>query len=207
MPYKDFEKQYLNTFDNLLEGFQVISRDWKYLYVNDTVVKQSKCNSKTDLLGKTMMACFPGIENTDLFKLLEKCMKERVSDLMENEFTFPDGSKGWFELRIEPVEEGIFILSMDITARKRTDENREEHVRNLEELLFFTSHNLRQPITNIMGISGLLLGDQVKQHELEKATRYIKESIERLDKFSKELTSKMNQLRLETQNLNKNKAV
>jgi len=204
MPYKDFEKQYLSTFDHLLEGFQLISRDWKYLYVNDTVVKQSKCDSKTDLLEKTMMECFPGIENTDMYKLLEKCMRERVSDVMENEFTFPDGTKGWFELRIEPVEEGIFILSMDITDRKRNEENREVHIKNLEELLFFTSHNLRQPIANITGISGLLIDENVNLNELKKAASFMKDSVSKLEQFSRELTTKMNVLMLKTQNSGKN---
>lgn len=204
MPYKDFEKQYLSTFDHLLEGFQLISRDWKYLYVNDTVVKQSKCDSKTDLLGKTMMECFPGIENTDMYKLLEKCMRERVSDVMENEFTFPDGTKGWFELRVEPVEEGIFILSMDITGRKRNEENREVHIKNLEELLFFTSHNLRQPIANITGISGLLIDENVNLNELKKAASFMKDSVSKLEQFSRELTTKMNVLMLKTQNSGKN---
>lgn len=196
MPYKDFEKNYLNTFDNLLEGFQLISKEWKYLYVNDAIVKQSKCNSKTDLLGKTMMECFPGIEKNDMFRLLEKCMNERISEVMENEFTFPDGSKGWFELRVEPVNEGVFILSMDITARKKSEELRKEHINNLEELLFYTSHNLRQPIANISGLSGLLLSDSINKNELQKAADYMRESIKNLDVFSRELTNRMNNLRL-----------
>lgn len=199
MPYQDFEKNYLNTFDNLLEGFQVISREWEYLYVNDTVVKQSKCNSKSDLIGKTMMMCFPGIENTDMFRVLKKCMTQRVSDVMENQFTFPDGSIGWFELRIEPVKEGIFILSMDITERKKSEETRKEHIKNLEELLFYTSHNLRQPITNISGISGLFIDENANINELKKAAAYMKESVSKLDEFTRELTSKMNRIMIKTQ--------
>jgi diguanylate cyclase (GGDEF)-like protein/PAS domain S-box-containing protein len=37
---------------------------------------------------------------------------------MVNEFIYPDGSSGWFELSIQPVPDGIFILSSDITGRK-----------------------------------------------------------------------------------------
>lgn len=111
-----------STLDSLIEGFQLISFDWRYLYVNKSVVKQSKLNAKKDLLGFTMMEKFPGIENTELFKVLQDCMKTRVSKTIENEFTFPDNSKGCFELRIEPVPKGIFILSMDITEKKKTEE-------------------------------------------------------------------------------------
>ena len=34
---------------------------------------------------------------------------------------FPDGSKGWFDLRMSPVPEGIVILSVDVTERKRSE--------------------------------------------------------------------------------------
>jgi putative nucleotidyltransferase with HDIG domain len=45
-------------------------------------------------------------------------MEDRTAHQFENEFTYPDGSTGWFELNIQPVPDGLFILSMDITARK-----------------------------------------------------------------------------------------
>jgi two-component system NtrC family sensor kinase len=68
------------------------------------------------------MEIHPGIENTEIFTHLQRCMTERTSHRMENEFTFPDGSKGWFDLSILPVPDGVFILSLDITERKRAEE-------------------------------------------------------------------------------------
>ncbi|TSJ41333.1 PAS domain-containing sensor histidine kinase [Fluviicola chungangensis] len=111
----------LSILDSLLEGFQVIDYSWKYLYVNRTVANQGQ-STIDSLLGKTMMECYPGIENTFMFSQLEKCMKERVTLQFENEFTYNDGSKNWFELRIEPIPEGIFILSTNITNRKQAEE-------------------------------------------------------------------------------------
>ncbi len=35
-----------------------------------------------------------------------------------NLFTFPDGSARWFDIRVEPVEEGICVYSFDIHDRK-----------------------------------------------------------------------------------------
>ena len=125
-------KTYLDNtiIDHLLEGFQLISPYWRYLYINETVAKHGRC-SKEDLLGYTMMEKYTGIENTEMFKLLEWCMNERVSANMENDFTYPDGTKGCFELRIQPVPEGLFVLSMDVSDRKRA----EEELRNLNALL------------------------------------------------------------------------
>ena len=109
-----------STLDYLMEGFQLISFDWRYLYVNEAVVKQSKYSAE-ELIGFTMMEKYPGIENTEMFRGLECCMIERVPQQIENQFTFPDNSIGWFELVIQPVPDGIFILSIDITRRKRAD--------------------------------------------------------------------------------------
>lgn len=102
----------------MLEGIQIIGFDWRYLYINNAVVKQGKY-TKEELLGYTMMEKYAGIENTELFKTLEQCMSNRISRRMENEFTYPDGSKGWFDLSIQPILEGLLILSMEVTDRKR----------------------------------------------------------------------------------------
>ena len=62
---------------------------------------------------------YPGIENTKMFTLLKECMKERKKGFIENEFTFPDGSIEFFELSIQPVPEGVFIISLNTTERKK----------------------------------------------------------------------------------------
>ncbi|MBI1423503.1 MAG: PAS domain S-box protein [Gammaproteobacteria bacterium] len=127
---RDSEERYRSTLDCMLEGCQIIGRDWRYLYLNDTAVKQSR-KTREELIGNTMMACYPGIEETAMFTLLWRCMETQVSGAMENEFYYPDGSRAWFELSIEPVPEGIFVLSVDITKRKQT----EAELRNSRDLL------------------------------------------------------------------------
>lgn len=142
---KDQIKPYLGNevLDNLLEGFQLISSDWRYLYLNDTVCKHGKY-TREELLGYTMMEKYPGIEKTPMFSVLEKCMNLRVSETIENLFTFPDGSQAWFELRIEPVLEGIFILSIDITERKKVEKELEELQLELERRVLKRTQELKK---------------------------------------------------------------
>ena len=109
-----------SAFDRLLEGCQVIGTDFRYLYVNSAVVEQGR-STKEELIGHTMMEVYPGIETTAMFSTLRGCMESREPAEMENEFTYPDGSTGWFMLKMEPVPEGVFILSIDITSRKRAE--------------------------------------------------------------------------------------
>src|SRR5574341_480965 len=98
------EEHYHNILDNLLEGCQIIGFDWRYLYLNDAVARHGR-KIKEELLGHTMMEIYPGIEKTDMFTALRECMDDRDSRHLENEFTYPDGTKGWFELGIQPVPE------------------------------------------------------------------------------------------------------
>ncbi|MFM6975369.1 MAG: PAS domain-containing protein [Sphingobacteriaceae bacterium] len=185
-----------NTLDNLLEGFQLISFDWRYLYVNEAVVKQSRYPAKEDLLGFTMMEKYPGIENTQLFWALQRCMAERVPALLENEFKFPDGNSGWFELRIEPVPEGLFVLSLDISERKKAELERKKYTQDLEEMIFITSHKVRQPVSNILGLSALLDSASISLEELKNISGYMKQSAIKLDNFTKELTNFIEELKI-----------
>lgn len=104
-------------FNNLLEGCQIISYDWKYLFVNEPVLRHAR-KSWEDLLGKTMMEAYPGIENTEVFASLQSVMETRQPIRRLNEFTYPDGKQGWFDLNILPWQDGIMILSLDVTAQK-----------------------------------------------------------------------------------------
>lgn len=124
-----------STLDTMLEGCQIIDRKWRYAYVNDAGAKQGR-REKEQLLNYTMMEVYPGIEKTEVFGHIRDCMNKRVPYQMENEFIFPDGSKSWAELRIEPVPEGVMILSLDITERRRVEkalQQSEERFRSLFE--------------------------------------------------------------------------
>ena len=115
-------KNYLegDLLDCLLEGFQIIDFDWKYIFINNAAAVHGKY-SKKELLGKTMMEMYPGIEKSPLFEKLTLCMTKRTPLKMENHFSYPNGKKQWFELRIEPIPKGIFILSIDITDKKKAE--------------------------------------------------------------------------------------
>jgi PAS domain S-box-containing protein len=106
------------ALDCLREGFQVIGSDWRYVYVNPAAARHGR-RSPEELAGRPIVEAYPGIDRTPLFAILRKCMDERSSTVIENQFTFPDGSTRWFELRIQPVPAGICIYSSDIEDRKR----------------------------------------------------------------------------------------
>ncbi|MEX2681340.1 MAG: PAS domain S-box protein [Candidatus Sigynarchaeota archaeon] len=145
------EARYRDTLDCLMEGCQVIGTDWRYLYLNNAAVVHGH-QSREDLVGHTMMERYPGIERTELFKALRECMENKVHRQLENKFTYPDGTEGWFELRVEPVPEGIFIMSIDITERKKAEMELQEHRQHLARLVEERTRELDHQFRTLQGI-------------------------------------------------------
>ena len=109
---------YRRILDGIVEGCQLIGFDWRYLYLNDVAARQDH-RDKKQLLGRTVMECYPGIEKAKLFAKLRASMDKRIPATITDDFVFPGGTRGRFELRISPVPEGIMIFSTDISKRKK----------------------------------------------------------------------------------------
>ena len=105
------------TLGNLRLGFQVIDVEWRYVYVNPAAAAHAR-RRVAELIGRTMMEMYPGIEHTALFERLCRSMDQRAYQVFDNLFTFRDGDSRWFDIRVEPVPEGICVYSLDIHNRK-----------------------------------------------------------------------------------------
>ncbi len=142
--------------DALREGIQVIGPDWCYRYVNPAAARHGNSTPEA-LIGRTMMACYPGIERTPLFAELEQCLRSSEPCVLENVFQYADGSCRYFELRIEPVPDGVCVLSIDITDRKvaeahaKASEDRLRHGERLESIGRLSA-GIAHDFNNLLGV-------------------------------------------------------
>jgi PAS domain S-box-containing protein len=107
-------------FDCMLEGCQILDFNWMYTYVNDAAAVQARRN-KDELLNRQLTDVYVNIKHTPLFAVLQECMTQRVSRKYENEFIYNGGTRAWFLLNIQPIPEGLLILSLDITKQRKTE--------------------------------------------------------------------------------------
>lgn len=79
-------------------------------------------------------------------------------------------------------------LSAAYLELKKAEGHLKEHIQGLEEMMFMTSHKVRQPVANILGVSNLIEDFLHSPTQLKKLVGYIKASALTLDVFTKELT-------------------
>lgn len=180
------------TDENIL--CSITDSDGIIIYANKIFCEVSKY-SKEELLGKNHSIVNADFHSSDFFKKMWETIKSGKTWRGEVKNKAKDGSYYWLDSVIIPIkdEKGTIIkyfsLRILITDKKQIEEERNEHIRILKEMLFMTSHHVRQPIANILGLASLLNNEQNSQEENFKIVEYIKQSALSLDEFTRELTT------------------
>ena len=160
------EPQLKDALDALIEGFMIIGFDWTYVFVNKSAAHQA-FQEPENLIGRRYADMYPGIEDTEIFAMYRICMGERISLKFETSYTFTNKSVKWFLIILEPVSEGMMVLSLDISERKRA----EEELRQKEERYRLLAENAR---------------DVVWTMKLDGTLTYMSPAIEELSGFTVE---------------------
>src|SRR5688500_8955474 len=93
------DRELVAALDCMQEGFQIIGLDFRYRYVNRTAAAHGGRRVE-ELIGRTMMECYPDIERTELFALVENCITTNEPTSMRSDFESPEGDTATLELRL-----------------------------------------------------------------------------------------------------------
>ena len=89
----------------------------------------------------------------------------------------------------EEKEKRATELGIAYKELKKTDAYLKEYVKGLEEMMFMTSHKVRQPVANILGITNIISNYINSPTQLKTMVSFLKESATSLDVFIQELTT------------------
>jgi PAS domain S-box-containing protein len=180
------------------------------IYVNQKFCEISQY-SKNELIGQNHKMLNSGFHSEEFFTNMWDTIKSGNIWNGEVKNNAKDGSFFWLENTIFPVFDKrknivqYFSMRLPIDQKKKVEEERIGHIKSLEEMIFMTSHQVRQPIVNLLGLANQLEDFTNSKEEMLKIVGCIKESVVTLDSFTKELTTfiyKVNKREKEKQSIN-----
>jgi two-component system cell cycle sensor histidine kinase/response regulator CckA len=101
----------------MLEGCMIVGRDWCPLYVNEAAARH-RHRDRSEMLGRSLFEIYPDSESAEDFARFLRCMESRVGERFETTYMFEDGSRAWYDVSVQPVLEGILVLTIDRTAER-----------------------------------------------------------------------------------------
>lgn len=167
----DSKEQYLYVNPKGIESQEI--RDW---VIGKTDFDLCKLTGLDPTLAEKRQWSFQNISKNDSVEWIDEIPQE-------------DGSTKYMLRILHPLDKKKkFILTgYDITQLKTAEKEKTAYIKSLEEMMFMTSHKVRLPIANIIGIADLLEYDLDKE-ELGEVVNNMKASINALDAFTRELT-------------------
>lgn len=147
---------------------------------------------------------------------LEKVFTTKEIAVSPYRFRHANGEWRWFETIItnmldQPSIDGIVCNSRDITVRKQQDLEREQIIKeltksnaDLKQFSYITSHNLRAPLSNMIGILNIIDYSSL-QPENREMLNWLQTSTKQLSTTIHDLTSILlikNNIDVEVSNLN-----
>ena len=107
------------ALDSISEGFFVLDRDWRFVFVNPAAERFVQ-RSGAELLGRTLWECFPDADHRRFGREYRRAIAERVP--VEFEEFYPEPLNAWYEVRAYPSPEGLSVFFRDVTGRRSTEE-------------------------------------------------------------------------------------
>lgn len=183
-----------SIFDNTNISYVLINQEFKIVSFN----QQAKTRYKFELgahikEGENIIDYLPEFRKEDCVQVFNKVLTGKKHSY-EKDFLHQE-EISWYSVNMFPVYDdtkqilGLIISSEDITSRKMAELEREEmtsdliqHNKNLEQFAYIISHNLRSPVSNIVGLSNLMnSAREMGEKDFAKCLEGLTLSVKKLD--------------------------
>ncbi len=106
------------------------------------------------------------------------------------------GDKKYILRKFYPYKEDdkikyVIGYGIDVTSIKKADAQKDEYIKQLEDIAFTTSHKVRHPLVNIQGLLPMLEDENLSIDDRRKVLQYMKDCTILLDEFTRELSKNL----------------
>ncbi|MDX1721532.1 MAG: PAS domain S-box protein [Pseudomonas sp.] len=159
------------TLESISDGFYTLDNDWRFTYVNGEAERLLGVQAAA-LLGTVLWFSLPGVREGEIGVRYLRAAAQGTSEHFE---VFYEPLKRWFEVHAFPSDEGIAAYFRDISERRRTEQELqatllelERSNRELQEFAFVASHDLQEPLRKIQAFAERLM---VRSEALDESGR------------------------------------
>lgn len=152
-----------NILESITDGFYAMNENWEVTYINKEAERILNCK-RADLLGKNLWDFFPGSKEGKFYHEYQRALKEKISVHFEECYT---ALGVWGSMHVYPKKDGLAVYFVDITEQKKNQIEQlmqmkmiEKQNEQLKKISWIQSHEVRAPLSNILGLVELIKENQ-----------------------------------------------
>ncbi|MCD6018453.1 MAG: arcB [Bacteroidetes bacterium] len=92
-------------------------------------------------------------------------------------------------------------LSLANDSLEKSQTQQKEHIQGLKKMLFMISHNMRQPIAHILGLSNIIEKESKLAPNTKEMLVFMKQAALSLDNLTKELAAFIEEKKIDSENV------
>ena len=159
----DRERKYRRLTERISDAYYAVDTDFTVTYWNDAIADRLAV-PREEVVGETLWEYFPEITDTVVEDRLREAMTTGEPTTCEYYYEPADY---WTVLQIYPDDDGLAVISKDITDRKQYERRLERSNERLQEFAYILSHDLQEPLRMVSSYIDLLESELADELDAE----------------------------------------
>ncbi|WP_316784886.1 PAS domain S-box protein [Pedobacter frigiditerrae] len=177
-----------DILESITDGFYAMNEKWEVTYINKEAERILACK-REDLIGRNIWEFFPDVKESAIYAEFERAMQQKVSSHFET-LLAPLGV--WASISIYPKKDGLSVYFVDITTQQKHTQMIEKQNEQLKKISWLQSHEVRAPLSNILGLIQLLNKDGLPDNEQLEIIKLLNNAATKLDGVVKNISDQAN---------------
>lgn len=156
-----------SILESITDGFMTLDRNWNITYINQAAERILR-RDRGAVMGYNIWELFPEARNSSFHRHYNHALQHRVTVQFKEYYAPLDL---WTSVNVYPTPDGLAVYLVDVTEQERHIEQIRRQNQKLKEIAWIQSHEVRGPLSNILGLTALFnqvdVGDPINSQVLE----------------------------------------